>query len=235
MWHNHCCRYIDENVIYKSTMNRLKFILVIICWAVINIPVFVVAQSTAVTDRTPEQEALKQTEKLQNELQLTEQQYKAIYQINLRYARERQQSNTRSQAVERIRNKNEDIQKVLSPKQYDELQNRKNEVKVIEIDNANRYVRTNPQNRVNSSDQRSVRTGTGNTDFNTDVRSSSRTDNRERTITRQYGTQREVQAGTRSVTPNRSSEAGSVRSSSGRTTESRSESRSESRTSSGRR
>ncbi|MBP1664970.1 MAG: hypothetical protein H6Q19_2110 [Bacteroidetes bacterium] len=170
MWHNHCCRYIDENVIYKSTMNRLKFILVIICWAVINIPVFVVAQSTAVTDRTPEQEALKQTEKLQNELQLTEQQYKAIYQINLRYARERQQSNTRSQAVERIRNKNEDIQKVLSPKQYDELQNRKNEVKVIEIDNANRYVRTNPQNRVNSSDQRSVRTGTGNTDFNTAIR-----------------------------------------------------------------
>ena len=109
MWHNHCCRYIDENVIYNSTMNRLKFILIFICWAVINLPVLVVAQSTAVTDRTPEQEALKQTEKLQNELQLTEQQYKAIYQINLRYARERQQSNTRSQAMERIRNKNEDF------------------------------------------------------------------------------------------------------------------------------
>ena len=58
---------------------------------------------------TPEQEAIKQTEKLQSELKLTDEQAKIVYEINLRYARERQLSNSRSQAMERIRNKNEEI------------------------------------------------------------------------------------------------------------------------------
>ena len=90
-------------------MRRLKFILFVLL-AAICFPAFITAQTVSVTDRTPEQEAIKQTEKLQSELKLTDEQAKIVYEINLRYARERQLSNSRSQAMERIRNKNEEIQ-----------------------------------------------------------------------------------------------------------------------------
>ena len=90
-------------------MRRLKFILFVLL-AAICFPVVITAQTVSVTDRTPEQEAIKQTEKLQSELKLTDEQAKIVYEINLRYARERQLSNSRSQAMERIRNKNEEIQ-----------------------------------------------------------------------------------------------------------------------------
>jgi Spy/CpxP family protein refolding chaperone len=77
--------------------------------------------------RTPEQEAIKQTEKLQQELELTPEQAKQIYEINLRYARERQISNTRSEALERMKNKDSDIQRVLNENQYNQLQNKRYE------------------------------------------------------------------------------------------------------------
>ena len=79
----------------------LKYILFLLL--AINIPTFSVAQSTSVIDRTPEQEAVKQNEKMQKELNLTPEQVKNIYEINLKYARERKQSNKRSDAVNRIR------------------------------------------------------------------------------------------------------------------------------------
>ena len=62
-------------------------------------------ENTSAPQRTPEQEALKQTDKLQQELNLSTEQAKQIYDINLRYARERQASNKRSEAVERMKNK----------------------------------------------------------------------------------------------------------------------------------
>ncbi|MDD4971801.1 MAG: hypothetical protein PHT07_20435, partial [Paludibacter sp.] len=74
-------------------------------------------ENSAVPKRTPEQEAAKQTEKLQQELNLNQDQAKQVYNINLRYARERQISNKRSEAMERMKNKNADIQRVLSPEQ----------------------------------------------------------------------------------------------------------------------
>ncbi len=74
--------------------------------------------------RTPEQEALRQTEKLKQELDLTPEQTKKVYEINLRYAIQRQNSNSRSEAMERIKNKDTDIKKVLSTEQYDKLQNK---------------------------------------------------------------------------------------------------------------
>ena len=71
-------------------------------------------ENTGVPQRTPEQEAVKQTDKFQQELNLTPDQAKQIYDINLRYARERQISNKRSEAVERMKNKNVEIQQILS-------------------------------------------------------------------------------------------------------------------------
>jgi hypothetical protein len=83
--------------------------------------------NSAVPQRTPEQEAAKQTEKLQQELNLTQDQAKRVYEINLRYARERQISNTRTQAIERMKNKSTDIQKVLSAEQNERLQTKRYE------------------------------------------------------------------------------------------------------------
>lgn len=84
-------------------------------------------ESIVISGRTPEQEASKQTEKLQQELNLTPDQIKQIYDINLRYERQRQVSNTRSEAMERIKNKNADMQRVLSEDQNNRLQNKRYE------------------------------------------------------------------------------------------------------------
>lgn len=80
-----------------------------------------------VLQRTPEQEAAKQTEKLQQELNLNQEQARRIYEINLRYARARQVSNTRVEAMERMKNKNADIEKVLSEEQNERLQSKRYE------------------------------------------------------------------------------------------------------------
>ena len=83
--------------------------------------------SSIAPQRTPEQEAAKQTEKLQQELNLSQEQAKQVYEINLKYARERQISNTRSEAMERMKNKNADIQRVLNDEQNMRLQSKRYE------------------------------------------------------------------------------------------------------------
>lgn len=84
-------------------------------------------ETTPAPVRTPEQEAVLQTQKMQRELNLNPDQQKAIYAINLKHARERQVSNSRSQALERTKNKNSAIKQVLSHDQYDQLQNKRYE------------------------------------------------------------------------------------------------------------
>ena len=89
-------------------------------------------ENSVVPKRTPEQEALKQTEMLQQELNLNQNQTNQVYEINLRYARERQISNKRSEALERMKNKNAEINQVLSPEQNDRLQSKRYERTNIE-------------------------------------------------------------------------------------------------------
>ncbi|MCE1155852.1 MAG: hypothetical protein LWW91_07015 [Bacteroidales bacterium] len=72
--------------------------------------------------RTPEQEATMQTNKMRQELGLTAEQAQEVYEINLRHARERQVSNSRSEALKRVKHKEQELQRVLSPRQYDRLQ-----------------------------------------------------------------------------------------------------------------
>lgn len=111
-------------------MNFFKCLFIL---ASIFLSVSIYGQENAVPMRTPEQEALKQTEKLQRELNLNQEQTKMIYEINLRYAKERQNSNTRSEAMERIKKKNNDLQKILTGEQYDKLQNKRYERSNINI------------------------------------------------------------------------------------------------------
>lgn len=98
-------------------------------------------ESPVVSQRTPEQEAARQTEKLQQELDLTQEQVKQVYEINLKYARERQVSNRRSEAMERMKSKNEDLKGVLSEEQFEQLQNKRYERSSFEIPK-----QSNPQN-----------------------------------------------------------------------------------------
>jgi len=81
--------------------------------------------NTVVPQRTPEQEAVRQTEKLQKELNLNSDQARQVYEINLRYARERQVSNKRSEGLERAKNKNIEIQQILSSEQNEKLQTKR--------------------------------------------------------------------------------------------------------------
>lgn len=67
--------------------------------------------------RTPEEEAMKQTEMLQRELMLTEQQHDTIYRIHLKYARLRQVSNTRAEMLERMNAMTAEITNMLTPLQ----------------------------------------------------------------------------------------------------------------------
>lgn len=103
-------------------------------------------ENTNTPQRTPEQEAVKQTEKLQQELNLSTEQTKQVYEINLHYARERQTSNTRNQAIERMKNKNADVQRILSPEQNERLQTK-------------RYERTNDAQMPANRNQPSIPSG----------------------------------------------------------------------------
>lgn len=100
-------------------------------------------ENSAIPKITPEQEASKQTEKLQQELNLNQEQSNHIYEINLRYARERQVSNKRSEALERMRNKNAEIKQVLNPIQYERLQSKRYERTYLETNTLNHNRSTN--------------------------------------------------------------------------------------------
>lgn len=122
-------------------MKTLQFISVLL-FLTIAINAFGQENTSAVPQRTPEQEAMKQTDKLQQELNLTADQATQIYDINLRYARERQASNKRSEALERMKNKNAEIQQILSQEQNEKLQTKR-----YERSNTNTDPQTAIQNR----------------------------------------------------------------------------------------
>ena len=86
-----------------------------------------------VVENSPEQEAAKQTAKLEQELNLTLEQTKKIYEINLRYAKQRQLCNKRSEVMELIKKKDVEIQQVLSGDQYQQLLNKRNERSTMQV------------------------------------------------------------------------------------------------------
>lgn len=116
--------------------------------------------------RSPEQEAVKQTDKLQEELALDFEQAKRVYEINLKYARERQISNTRSEAVERMKNKDAEIERVLTEDQNSRLHLMRNEGTSAESTTVNR------NSGVKSNAYRSLAPSTfrSNSSSNTNVR-----------------------------------------------------------------
>ncbi len=122
--------------------------------------------NTAVPQRSPEQEAVKQTERLQQELNLSPDQAKHVYEINLRYARERQISNKRAEALVRMKNKNSEIQQVLSQEQNERLQSKRYERSSIQIQNMNRSIPTNSSGFRSSSEFRNGPASNNNRSLN---------------------------------------------------------------------
>lgn len=100
--------------------------------------------------RTPEQEAALQTTKMQQELALSAEQTREVYEINLRHARERQTSTSRSDALKRVRVKETELQRVLTTRQYDRLQEKRVDytnpgTSVEEVLRSRTHPVTNPQ------------------------------------------------------------------------------------------
>lgn len=128
-------------LLFHISMKKLKIASLLL---LLSLSSFVYGQENTVTlQQSPEQEAIKQTEKLQQELNLNPEQSKKIYDINLKYARERQISNKRSEAVERMKNKNADIQQILNQEQNEKLQTKRYERTTIESPKA---IRNQPIN-----------------------------------------------------------------------------------------
>lgn len=84
-------------------------------------------ESTSTAERSPEHEAIKHTERMLHEFKLTTDQVKLIYDINLRFARARRESNTRAEALQRSKDKEVEILKVLTPVQRAQYQNKRYE------------------------------------------------------------------------------------------------------------
>jgi hypothetical protein len=133
-------------------MKTLKIVLILFFFTIVCAGYS--QDNNVVLKRTPEQEAMKQTEKLQQELNLSPEQIKQLYDINLKYEKERQISNKRSEAVERMKNKNADIQQVLTAEQNEKLltkryQRTNTEVPVNQNRPVNATFRANQEYRIN--------------------------------------------------------------------------------------
>ncbi len=127
----------------------MKFLkIILLSFLLMQLNFFVYSQeNTAMPERSPEQEAVKQTEKLQSDLQLSSDQLKRVHEINLKYARERQSSNSRSDALKRIKEKDEDLQRVLNAEQYNRLQHKRYDRSSFQSpsENSNRFENSNIQ------------------------------------------------------------------------------------------
>lgn len=167
-------------------MNAYRFLFIALLFSTMT---FFAQESGNMPIRTPEQEATRQTEKLKQELNLTPQQSKEVYEINLRYAKQRQVSNSRTEAMERIKNKDADLKRVLDNEQYDRLQNKHYERSTYKIPEENqRPVRGGQEIRNSSS------TPISNEPVPENTRSSGNTSN-------QRGTQEQQEPVRNSTTP----------------------------------
>ena len=102
---------------------RMKNILLVLLLTVSS--VVVIAQNDDFRpSRTPEEEALKQTEMLSRELTLSEQQRDTVYKIHLKYARLRQVSNTRAEGLERLNAMTKELLSIMTPEQREAFLNK---------------------------------------------------------------------------------------------------------------
>lgn len=125
---------------------RFRYFSVLIVLVLLGINMVSAQESSSTPVRTPEQEALAQTERMQKELNLNKEQTQLIYEINLRHARERTVAGSRSQALERIRVKDSEMQEVLNRDQYERLRQMRTDRQQVDI-TGSREINTSPRTR----------------------------------------------------------------------------------------
>ena len=141
VWHNDCWLiWLLIHVSMKLFRSISLLLLVILSMSL------VIAQTNSTPTRTPEQEATIQTERMQQDLELSEEQVQRIYEINLQHARQRKVATSRSEALLRVKNKDTQLQQVLSPEQFNRMQDKRYERTPATQNGPNRTVRTVPQN-----------------------------------------------------------------------------------------
>jgi len=138
-------------------MNSLKIIVLLL---IFSCPAINFAQeNTSIPERTPELEAAKQTEKMQQELNLSAEQTRQVHEVNLKYARARKISNTRMEAIQRIKDKEVELSRILSAEQHSVLQNKRYERSTFQSNSSERMQPTvresysHPNNRQPNSRQ----------------------------------------------------------------------------------
>jgi len=161
---------LNVSLIFMKIIKNIFWVLSLMC---LVLPIYS-QDNASVPERTPEQEASRQTEKLQQELNLTQEQSRKVYEINVRYERQRQISNSRSEAMERIKNKNADMQKVLTEEQNNRLQNKRYERTTIDIPSSIRNPQTLNSSGYPSTTQYRTRTSSPVTSTDRGVRSNFR-------------------------------------------------------------
>ena len=116
MWHYNCCKKV--RTIVRMRVKFLYIILSCVC------SLMVTAQQ-AEPQRTPEEEAAKQTEMLVRILpNLTDTQKFQLTKIHLRYIQERIEYPERTTAIERMKRRHEEYRTILTENQYKLLQNK---------------------------------------------------------------------------------------------------------------
>ena len=100
-----------------------KKIIPILCGALIGGSVLA-QESEHRPQRTPEEEALKQTMRLVRELDITDSsRIDTIYHMHLRYARLRQKGLTRAENLVRMQSIHKDLQRLLTPDEFERFMN----------------------------------------------------------------------------------------------------------------
>lgn len=141
VWHNDC--WLIGLLIHVSM--KLFRSLSLLLFVILSMSL-IIAQSNSTPTRTPEQEATIQTERMQQDLELSEEQVQRIYEINLQHARQRKVATSRSEALLRVKNKDTQLKQVLSPEQFDRMQDKRYERTPATQNGPNRTLRTVPQN-----------------------------------------------------------------------------------------
>lgn len=144
------------------------------------------AQDVNVPERTAEQEAARQTDRLHQEVNLTPEQEKRVYDINLKYARERVVINSRRESLERSKAKEHELMQVLTSEQNTRLQEKRVERSVYQTVIGTRNASQNTNENTPSDNVRTDRQyqsqGTVRSNFRQNEADASRgtTDNAER-------------------------------------------------------
>ena len=82
--------------------------------------IFAQDQSSTMPQRTPEEEALKQTEKMVRMLGITDSvEIDTLYRMKLKYAKIRRQANNRDEHIQHSQQAEEELKGILTPAQYE--------------------------------------------------------------------------------------------------------------------